>query len=285
MRVLASCSAVLFFALGSAACSPPESPGEVAASESELRIHKYLATGDSVPFGYSPLVDPRDARNFVGFPEQVAIDAELRHSISTACPGETSGSFLSAAAPDNGCRAFKANFPLHDGMYTTTQIDRDLSYLRMHPRTNLITIMIGANDLFLLQRVCSTDPNPIQCINNGLPAALGLVAANLSRILQQFRDARFGGELIAVLYYSTNYNDPLTTEAVAALNQVVGGVAAQFSGRTADGFSAFFNASAAFNHDPCAAGLLIALPAGGCDVHPSPAGRDLLATAVESVLR
>jgi hypothetical protein len=30
--------------------------------------------------------------------------------------------------------------------------------------------------------------------------------------------------------------------------------------------------------------LLIALPSGGCDIHPSPAGRNLLATAVESVL-
>ena len=34
--------------------------------------HEYLALGDSVPFGFSPLVDPRVASNFVGYPEDAA---------------------------------------------------------------------------------------------------------------------------------------------------------------------------------------------------------------------
>ena len=32
----------------------------------------YLALGDSVPFGYSPLVAPSDADGFIGYPEDLA---------------------------------------------------------------------------------------------------------------------------------------------------------------------------------------------------------------------
>jgi len=48
----------------------------------------------------------------------------------------------------------------------------------------------------------------------------------------------------------------------------------------ASGFDAWAPAAAVAGGDSCAAGLLIALPGGGCDVHPTPAGRDLLAGAV-----
>ena len=34
--------------------------------------HSYLALGDSVPFGFSPLKNPSDAANFIGYPEIVA---------------------------------------------------------------------------------------------------------------------------------------------------------------------------------------------------------------------
>jgi len=35
---------------------------------------------------------------------------------------------------------------------------------------------------------------------------------------------------------------------------------------------------------PCAAGLLIKLPDGTCNIHPSPAGHLLLAQAIEEVV-
>jgi hypothetical protein len=40
----------------------------------------------------------------------------------------------------------------------------------------------------------------------------------------------------------------------------------------------------AFGGDPCAAGLLIKLPDGTCNIHPSPAGHLLLARAIEDVV-
>jgi hypothetical protein len=49
----------------------------------------------------------------------------------------------------------------------------------------------------------------------------------------------------------------------------------------ADGAAAF----AAVGADPCAKGLLIGMPDGTCDVHPSAAGDVVLADAIEAALR
>lgn len=255
----------------------------VASWAEESELEGYLATGDSVPFGYSPVVDPRDPRNFVGYPQQVRDEVGFEPYLNTACPGETSGSFLCSSAPDNGCRAFQALFPLHDGFHPDEiQSVRDSRYLLRHPDTQLVTVMLGANDLFLLQRDCLGDPS---CIQAGLPETLQAFGRNLAEIYSLFNSAGFHGQLIGVQYYSTNYGDPLTTGAVAALNQVIADVTHAFGGRVADAFTLFFLASQPFQGDACAAGLLIRLPTGSCDVHPSPAGRNLLANAVESALQ
>jgi hypothetical protein len=71
------------------------------------------------------------------------------------------------------------------------------------------------------------------------------------------------------------------------LNQVMTQVGANFGVKVADAFTAFQIASALFPSpapphagDPCAAGLLIRLNSTTCDVHPSPLGRDLIASTV-----
>ena len=53
---------------------------------------------------------------------------------------------------------------------------------------------------------------------------------------------------------------------------------------SSDLFAAFEGPSAAFGGSPCAAGLLIKLPDGTCNIHPSPAGHQLLAQAIEDVI-
>jgi len=263
------------------------SPGWAGSStegrEQQSDLEGYLATGDSVPFGFNPLVDARNPRNFVGYPQQVRDEVDLEPFLNTACPGETSGSFLSQFAPDNGCRAFKALFPLHDGFHPDEiQVVRDVGYLLRHPGTQLVTVMLGANDLFLVKAACLGVP---ACIQERLPVALQAFGRNLAEIYSVFRAAGFHGQLVAVQYYSTDYNNPLTTGAVFALNQLIADVTHAFGGSVADAFTSFFIASQASGGDPCAAGLLIRLPTGGCDIHPSAAGRNLLANAVESVLQ
>jgi len=51
-------------------------------------------------------------------------------------------------------------------------------------------------------------------------------------------------------------------------------------GIVADGQAAFKAAA----QDPCAEGLLIMLPDGNCDVHPTPAGAQVLADAIQAVM-
>jgi len=85
--------------------------------------------------------------------------------------------------------------------------------------------------------------------------------------------------LVLVKNYAPNA-DPLFIEAIGALDFYMTQVGTNFGAKFADGFTAFQIASALYGGDPCAAGLLIRLSATTCDVHPSPLGRDLLASTV-----
>ena len=233
----------------------------------------YLALGDSVAFGFSPLVSPFDTAAFVGYPEVLSEDG-----VNASCPGETSGSLI-AGPPDNGCAAFRSLAPLHVG-YTGTQLAFAVGYIRAHPDTQLVTIDIGGNDLFVLLATCGTSSS---CFAAGFPALLSTLAGHLVTIYASLRAAGFTGHLVALTYYLTNYNDPNQLGALGAINQVVSAVTTQFGGRVADGFGAFQAEAAEAGGDSCAAGLLIRLPTGGCDIHPSKTGQKILAEAIEDV--
>src|SRR5690242_2260760 len=70
----------------------------------------YLALGDSVSFGMDPNLLPTATgqplpkpSRFVGYPEVIGgVDLRFHTLINASCPGETSGSFISGTAPDNG---------------------------------------------------------------------------------------------------------------------------------------------------------------------------------------
>jgi lysophospholipase L1-like esterase len=239
----------------------------------------YLALGDSIAFGYSPLVTtPANPGAYKGYPE--VMGGVGGNTVSNAsCPGETSGSLLSSSpldAPDNGCRNWKAAYSLHAN-YETTQIEFAESYIRGHLDTNFVTIDIGANDLLLLQKRCLGDP---VCINAALPGVLGSYGQNLATTYTRVRQAGFTGRFVALTLYATNYNDALSVGAISALNQVMTQVTEAFGGVMADGFGAFNRIAAKSGGDACAARLLIKKPDGTCDIHPSPTGRDALAAAV-----
>ena len=90
--------------------------------------------------------------------------------------------------------------------------------------------------------------------------------------------------MVALTYYSLNYADPVQVAEIKLLNSVIAGVTGAFGGKIVDGFAAFQGPSAAFGGSPCAAGLLIKLPDGTCNIHPSPAGHLLLAQAIENAV-
>jgi lysophospholipase L1-like esterase len=246
----------------------------------------YLALGDSVPFGYQPAAaipspNYQVARNFVGYPELVGQALDERVS-NAACPGETTASLVTAGAQSNGCEnsvgspvGYRTLHPLHVE-YQGTQLQYALQYLHAHKHTRLITIMVGANDAFVCQATTAS-----HCTS---PADLGAVATqiatNLGTTLAAIRGAGYDGPLVAVSYYSLSYTDPAQIAGALFLNNTISAVAQAYGGIVADGFAAFAAGSAASGGSPCAAGLLIKLPNGSCDVHPTLAGHKLLAAAV-----
>src|SRR5262245_3318934 len=251
----------------------------------------YLALGDSVAFGYVPpaaVPAPNylDAHSFVGYPQYLA--QQLSERVSNAsCPGETTASLLVAGAQSNGCEnspgspvGYATLYPLHV-QYQRTQMEYALDYLAAHKHTRLITIDIGANDAFLCQETtadhCSSAAE--------LGGVAHEIATNLGTIFHDLRVvAGYDGPIVALTYYSLSYSDPAAVAGAQFLNSVIAGVTIANGGIVADGFGAFQAPSAAFAGDPCAAGLLIKLPDGTCNIHPSPAGHRLLAAAIAKAI-
>jgi lysophospholipase L1-like esterase len=250
----------------------------------------YLALGDSVAFGYVPpqAVPPpnyRDADSFVGYPEDVAQALRIRVS-NASCPGETTDSMLVAGVVSNGCEnslgssiGYRTEFPLHV-QYRGTQMEYALKYLAVHRHTQLVTIDIGANDVFLCQET-TTDG----CTSTAeIQTVLQEIQTNLAAIYAQIRDvAHYRGLLVALTYYSLSYA-PGQVAGTELLDSAIASVTEKFGGKVADGFVAFEGPSLAAGGSPCAAGLLIKLPDGTCNIHPSPAGHLLLARAIEQVV-
>ena len=186
-------------------------------------------------------------------------------------------SFLSPTASDNGCRLFRSLAPLHV-TYTSTQSDYALAFLAHHPETRLVTIMLGADDVLLLQNACAGDPT---CIANGLPQVLATVSANMATILAEIRGAGYEGIIVVANYYSLDYSDILGTQIAELLNQALSAPARAAGAVVADVFTAFQIAvSNPFaGGSTCKAGLLNASLQNqfNCDRHPSQSEQKLIA--------
>jgi lysophospholipase L1-like esterase len=273
VKVFAFLSAALLFVLAALPAS--------ASSEG----HSYLALGDSVSFGFNP--DPSlwpNADNFTGYPEIVAQRLNIEE-VNASCPGEATGGFLDLNGTDNLCRPFRflLRDPLHVS-YSGTQMAFATAYLGSHPRTRLVTLTLGANDVFRWLTDCQLGSSVGTC-PLGLGRVLAIAQANLNTIFQNLRATGYTGLIVALTYYSDNYNNILPA---VLLNSPM--VAAATANRVpiASGIHAWAaTAIAAGGGISCAAGLLLpAFPPGtaGCDVHPTPLGRDLLAAEVISTI-
>jgi len=265
VRLLALLSAAALFALAAVPAS--------ATSQGT----GYLALGDSVPFGFNPLLNLGDASNFIGYPEIAARLLNI-NDVNATCPGEATGGFISLTGTDNVCRPYRAAFPLHV-TYSTAQLAFATSYLMTHQRTRLVTLTLGANDLFRFQKDCDVGPTFGTCAL-GFGGVLGVMRANLNAILAALRASGYTGLIVAVTYYALNYSDPTGVGVALALNAQMQAAAAAHGALIASGFDAWAPVAAAAGGDSCAAGLLIRLSSTTCDVHPTPLGRDLLARAV-----
>ncbi|HZP24601.1 MAG TPA: SGNH/GDSL hydrolase family protein [Terriglobales bacterium] len=263
--------------------------GSATAKDRASGSGNFLALGDSVPFGF---IDQAGfeylyPENFVSYADYDSILLGL-NLVNASCPGETTSSFLSAVAPDNGCHEYRRQAPLHV-VYTSfngTQFAYATGYLRQNLDTSLVTLMLGADDLLLLEQQCNNDPT---CIRNGAPQVLATAEANMSHILAGLRATGYTGPIVIVNYYSTDYSNQFETELIQALNAAVTAPASQFGAAVADVFSAF---QAATNNpfamgNTCMAGLLNAAnPQTNpptCDVHPSQFGHKLIASVISGL--
>jgi lysophospholipase L1-like esterase len=273
-RLLALLTAVVLSLLGAV----PASADGGGGGDGNNQDGAYLALGDSVPFGFSPLLDAKDAENFVGYPEIVAERLGI-DGVNATCPGEATGGFLSLSGTDNVCRPYRSANPLHVS-YKTSQMEFALKYLRRHHDTKLVTLTLGANDFFRFSKDCAAGPTVGTC-PLGLGGVLATMQANLNTILSGIRHAGYHGTIVAVTYYSLVY-DAAGIAGTNLLNGPMIAAAGANQALVASGLEAWRATAGAapFNGDSCAAGLLIATPPNGCDVHPTPKGRDLLAGAV-----
>jgi lysophospholipase L1-like esterase len=280
-------AALSFVTLGCEGDSLSSSIGEEQAA---CHVPSYLALGDSITFGQNILIEPtRHVDRYKGYPEFLSgmVDAK---DVNASCPGETTGSFFDPTAVDNGCRDFRRSGTtdpeapavryetLHVG-YDGTQLEFAIDYLT-NPRkkVSLVTLQLGANDLLLLLYGCLGDPT---CVYGGIQGVLTTAGQNLATILYTIRSVGYTGQIVLPFYYSNNYADQMMTQASYALNQVIAQIAPMFGAQTADVFSAWYAASGG---DPCAAGLLLKLPDGTCDKHPSRAGAKLMAETIDAVV-
>lgn len=264
------------------------------AAAAEQTPPPYLALGDSIPFGYDPLT----MNVIMNYPEFVAGTLGLTLT-NASCPGETSASFINVSAPDNGCHEYRDKGGQLFVMYSPSnesQLQFAESFLKTNTSTRLVTITIGGDDLLLLEDACtakSTNPTAIEsCITSGLGKTLADFALNLTRIYAALRfTAHYEGPIVAVNYFSPDYNNTLETQAIGELDAITWGLTVAFGGKVADAFTAFEKASAGADGLPCAAGLAFTLPPATkttpavCDVHPTSAGQAVMAGLVEDALK
>jgi lysophospholipase L1-like esterase len=253
----------------------------------------YLALGDSVTFGYleSTVVPTPNYKNqayFLGYPEHLAKELHA-NVVNPSCPGETSASLINPKAQSNGCEnslgskvGYRTLYPLHIA-YKGSQLAFAVAYLKSHHNVRLVSLMIGANDLFLCMKQLKDG-----CLSTSDQTALrARIAHNIHIILAAVRkQARYHGQIIIVHYYSLNDASSLYNSVSENLNAAENSGARPFHVKFADSFGIWAAHTHNFAGNTCAAGLLTRWGAGAgtCGVHPSFAGQSLLAEAVLRVL-
>lgn len=283
-RIVASAGAAVVLTTSCSSESSSEG-GASAPSSAASEQGAYLALGDSVPFGYrgGATAEFSDAANFVGYPQLVGEELGLE-VINASCPGETTASFLDAKAQSNGCGntlqsdfGYRKAFPVHVQYesFDQSQLDFAVETLTENDDIELVTLQVGANDVFLCQQT-----TPSRCSDPAdLQALAQTMQANVETILSALRDeAGYDGRVVVVTYYALNYLDAFGT-ATGALGGGIARIASANGADVADGFEAFRARAGEAAGDSVAAGLV--LPN---DVHPSVEGQQLLAAAVLAVV-
>jgi hypothetical protein len=100
-------------------------------------------------------------------------------------------------------------------------------------------------------------------------------------VVTRLRSAGYHGRIVLVSYYLVpGFEAPL-----GRLNETIARTASAENVAFADASTRFDAYARDHGGDLCTAGLLIALPDGSCDLHPTRIGQDLLADSVLAAAR
>jgi lysophospholipase L1-like esterase len=248
--------------------------GVANAGRADVVAPRYLALGDSLSFGYSPLLeDPWIPEQFVGYPEIIEQNTGLT-TTNLSCPGQTAQALISLDAFDNGCFEFRdaardAGIAVLHADYDGTQLEAALEAVQSGTPPTLITVQAGGNEF----GVCAfEDPDPDQCLADALPK----VTESLREVATQLRAAGYRGTLVLVGYHLLPGFEPQMRQ----LNRAIRHAARESHVAFADTARPFARYAQRHHGDICTTGLLIALPDGTCDIHPTAIGQRIFARAV-----
>jgi lysophospholipase L1-like esterase len=199
----------------------------------------YLALGDSFSFGYqvTKLTTPPDPAAFDhGFVDGLSVYLRsIQPEITTVnygCPGESTVTFI-----QGGCPATALGFPLHDSFFGA-QLDAAVAFLQAHPgEVSPITISLVLNDVQRFIADCAFQP---LCIQQGAPATIQRITANLATILKRLREAAPNVEIIVLGPYDPFIGNLDFADALfMTLNDAMARAVASASARYADIFPTF----------------------------------------------
>jgi len=256
----------------------------------------YLDVGASASLGFQPTgIKGHNGRSTNdGYADDLAlIERYIGTSLSvykTGCPGETLRSYLSTYL-EHHCN----NAP-------TTQLGRDLTYLRSHLGENgLITIDMGFNNMRLCLSTLDVNEN---CVNRTIAA----VALDIPKIVEDLKTASGSNVRIVGLEYSDpflgHYVDGpagvvYANETLVAMNRMNGALATAYesAGASVADVPAFFRmddtdlvslknvGSWPENvKEACALTWICYSSPYGPDDHPNDAGYSLIAKAIFATL-
>jgi lysophospholipase L1-like esterase len=239
---------------------------------------RYVALGDSVAFGYSPLLeDPWVPDRFVGYPELIAQRTHLG-TTNLACPGQTAQGIVSRDVVNDGCFDFR-DAAAQEGItvlhadYRGTQLRAALDAVRSDAPPWLISIQGGGNEL----SNCAERRDPDACLRRALPK----INDSLELAVNRLRAAGSRARIALVGYHLV----PGLEAPLRQVNRVVARAARDTDVEFVDVAEPFAEYARRHNGDLCSTGLLVALPDGSCDLHPTATGQRLYADAVLDAVR
>lgn len=230
----------------------------------------YLALGDSLAYGYQPNFDWWD-----GYADDL-YSGDLQPQgtaayINLACPGETSGSFITGGCP---------YWYLRKSFYLGSQMNAALRFISAHPgQVSPVTIDIGANDA--LGAI-----NPSTCtVASNWDIVLSTFDTNFKSILSTLSSALNGtGDLVAMNYYDPYQNqcagNPDVLSKLQLFNDHIASDAAMYGVPVADVFTAFGGADTP-NPNIC---MYTWMCSSQHDVHATSDGYLIMAVAFEDAL-